>query len=232
MRKIALLGICLSMLIALVGCGQSPLSSGAKQEEIDSAKQVEKTDGKENESTPTETKPIEEVDFGNEQSTPVVKVSWVNYSENSRIFDDCLNSAIISETMHLSSVRHLPIFQFDSKSDIDKFAADYSDIFSFHAGYNEIPSFNEVISAYNEDYFSEHCLMCVYMVAGSGSFRYGVKDIQIDHCTFCINVEQTNNPEVYTEDMAGWLILVETSKSDTQGCTEYDAQFIGTKPQG
>ena len=73
--------------------------------------------------------------------------------------------------------------------------------------------------------------MCVCMIAGSGSFRYGVKDIQIDHSTFCINVEQTNNPEVYTQDMAGWLILVETNKSDIQDCTEYDAQFIGTKPQ-
>lgn len=232
MRKIALLVICLSMMIALVGCGQSQISSGTKQEEIDTTKQSEKTDNKENENTPTpaETKPIEEVDLGNEQAIPIVKVSRVNYSENSRILDNCLNSAVISETMLLSSVRHLPLFRFDSKSDIDKFVADYSDIFLFNEKYDdEIPTFNEIISTYDEDYFSEQCIMCVYMVAGSGSFRYGVKDIQIDNFTICINIEQTNNPGAFTDDMAGWLILVETNKSDIQECTEYDAQFIGAK---
>ena len=48
MRKIALLVICLSMLITLVGCGQSQIPSDTKQEEIDITKQVEKTDSKEN----------------------------------------------------------------------------------------------------------------------------------------------------------------------------------------
>lgn len=72
MRRIALLAICLSVLVALVGCGQSQTLSEIKQEKIDTTKQAEKTDIKENESTPTpiptETKSQDEDNSNNEQS--------------------------------------------------------------------------------------------------------------------------------------------------------------------
>ena len=50
MRKIALFVICLSMLIALVGCGQSQIPSDTKQEKVDTTEQVEKADNKEGKS--------------------------------------------------------------------------------------------------------------------------------------------------------------------------------------
>jgi hypothetical protein len=71
--------------------------------------------------------------------------------------------------------------------------------------------------------------MAAYMVSGSGSFRFGVRDVQIKDTTLNVLVEQTNNPEVGTDDMAGWLLIMEQSKADLAGIKAFDAQYVGIK---
>ena len=46
-----------------------------------------------------------------------------------------------------------------------------------------------------------------------------------DGDSFCIHVEQTNNPEVVTEDMAGWFVTVAVPDSMVENCTEFDADL-------
>ena len=159
------------------------------------------------------------------KATPIFKTAWINYSEDQRILGNCLNAW----TMVISSVRHLPIFKFDSKSELEAFMSEYADSFTFDQRYNEIPSFSEAVAAYGEDFFATHSLLCVYMVSGSGSFRFGVRDVQIKDTTLNVLVEQTNTPEVGTDDMAGWLLIVEQSKADLAGIKVYDAQYVGIK---
>ena len=100
------------MLIAAAGCGQSQISSGTKQEEIDTTKQVETTVNKENESTPipTETKPQEEDDSGSEQSTPIredVCELYLEVLEDLWNVDSGLNSGISQIGIDLSELSHL-----------------------------------------------------------------------------------------------------------------------------
>ena len=112
MRRIALLVICLSMLIAHVGCGQSQILSETKQAEKDITNQVEKTDNKENGSIPTstETTPQVEDHSDNEQSTPIredVCELYLAVLEDLWNVDSGLNGGISQIGIDLSELSHL-----------------------------------------------------------------------------------------------------------------------------
>ena len=112
MRKIALFVICLSMLIALVGCGQSQIPSDAKQEKVDTTEQVEKTNNKAGKNTPTpnETKPQAEENSDNDQSTPIredVCELYLEVLEDLWNVDSGLNSEISQIGIDLSGLSHL-----------------------------------------------------------------------------------------------------------------------------
>ena len=68
--------------------------------------------------------------------------------------------------------------------------------------------------------------MLVYVEATSGSYRYGVDSVDCVDGNFCVHVKQTNNPEVGTEDMAGWFITVAIPDSMAAECTVFDADFL------
>ncbi len=61
------------------------------------------------------------------------------------------------------------------------------------------------------------------LTAGSGSLRFGIRDVSVTDSTVCLNVAQTNYPEVGTDDMAGWLVMAEIPDADLEGITEFDA---------
>lgn len=150
-------------------------------------------------------------------------VTYANWTEDSLIFTSALNS----KNMMASAARHLPIFKIETKSELEQFEATFGDIFSMAHSYAEVPSFNDVISVYDDSFFADYTLMLCYVSASSGSFRYSVRDIYVEDAKFVMDVVQTNNPEVYTFDMAGWLVIAEVSDSDIKDCTEYDARFAG-----
>ncbi len=150
-------------------------------------------------------------------------VTYANWSEDSRIFTDALNS----ETMNSGDIRHLPVFRFDTKSELERFKLRFSDVFSMDHGYAEVPSFNDATSGYDDNFFSDYSLILCYITANSGSFRYDLRDISIEDSVFCMNIIQTNNPEIYTCDMAGWFAMAEIADSDIANCTDYDARFVG-----
>jgi hypothetical protein len=41
-----------------------------------------------------------------------------------------------------------------------------------------------------------------------------------------VNIEKTNNPEVFTCDMAGWFITIAISDSAVSNVLEFDAELI------
>lgn len=132
--------------------------------------------------------------------------------------------ALNTDKLAISSVRHLPIYRFDTLKDLEQFQL-FDDRFTFDSGYDEIPSFNDTVAKYDDAFFGENSLMLVYVSANSGSYRYGVNSIFCDGTSFCIHVEQTNNPESVTMDMAGWFITVAVPDSMVENCTEFDADL-------
>ncbi len=150
-----------------------------------------------------------------------VKVSYAGWSGESNIFFGSLNR----EKMLLSSVQHLPIYKFDTLNELESFKNAVSQTLAVDSGYDEVPSLNENTAGYDEKFFEENTLMLVYVGANSGSYRYDVNSVKVYENTLCIHVERTNNPEIVTEDMAGWFITVAILDSIVANCTEFDADL-------
>ena len=148
-------------------------------------------------------------------------VSFANYTSAQQLYIGCLNR----NKMYINIIKHLPIFKFETKAQLDNFKSSFKDDLTFNHGYNEVPSFNEVSKKYDEDYFKEKTLFLVYVGAGSGSFRYGVNSVYNDGENFCIHIETTNNPEFCTDDMAGWFVTVGVDKNAVSNCVNFDADL-------
>ncbi len=125
--------------------------------------------------------------------------------------------------MIISSVRHLPVYKLDTLEDLNRFKESYKDILTLDQGYDEVPSFNEVTASYDNSFFADRSLILAYVEASSGSFRYAIQNVSYGGSTFCLNVVQTNHPEVGTTDMAGWFVIAEVLDSDIANITEFDA---------
>ena len=151
----------------------------------------------------------------------VTKVAYANWTEDSRIFT-CLNA----KTLYISSVHHLPVYKLDTEEDLKRFKETFRDVLTLDHGYNEVPSFNEVTAGYDDEFFAKHTVILAYVVSGSGSFRYGIRDVDIGGSALCLNVVQTNHPEVGTSDMAGWLVMAEVLDANIANITEFDAQMV------
>ncbi len=150
------------------------------------------------------------------------KTAYVNWTEDAGIYTGSLNT----DKMAVSSVRHLPVYKLDTLEDLDRFGETFKDVLTLDHGYNEVPSYADVTSVYDETFFSENSVIMAYIPASSGTFRYKIFDTAADGTSFCLNVVQTNDPEAYTADMAGWLVMAEVPDRDLKGITEYDAKMV------
>ena len=148
-------------------------------------------------------------------------VAYANWTDDMSI----INNAINNTELHFSSSMHLPIYKMESLDDLEQFIEIYDEHLTMDRGYNEVPSFLDVTSEYDESFFENNALFVVYLSTSSGSLRYGVKDVVIEDTNFYVQVEQTNSPQMGTDDMAGWFFTVAIEKDIIVGCDSYDAIF-------
>ena len=137
------------------------------------------------------------------------------------IYDNALNASKLND----SNPYNLPIYKFDTLSDLEKFKNDFGGENGFDYGRDEVPSLNDATKSYNEDFFERYTLMLIYIEVGSSSYRFGFKDVTIDGNYFCIHVEQTNDPHSLDADMAGWFITVAVPHRMLANITEFDADL-------
>ena len=147
--------------------------------------------------------------------------AWVNYGGNDAFYFGALNR----DKFSISSVKHLPIYKFDSLAELNQFKATFADVFSFNESYDEIQSFETAIQKFDDSFFAEYSLFVVYVSSNSGSLRFGVNSVYNDGDNFCVYIEQLNNPENVSDDMAGWFILLPQQKILIEGCESFDAQM-------
>ena len=178
---------------------------------------------------------IRQMLFGTAQSgsydlpNPIVEiktaVAYANWTEDSRVFADCSNAGM----MTISSVPHLPVYKLDTLKDLEQFQEKFRDILTLDHGYDEVPSFDDITALYDDSFFADHTLILAYVTAPSGSFRYAIQDISYAGSTFCLDVVQTNDPETYTDDMAGWFVIAEVLDSDIADDILFDARLVERK---
>lgn len=66
-------------------------------------------------------------------------------------------------------------------------------------------------SQYDDLFFAHSCLIAVSLTASSGSVTYTVEDVQPEDEGWDVVIQSTA-PQVGTDDMAAWLILIETDQ--------------------
>lgn len=146
--------------------------------------------------------------------TAVAYTNWVDSDVAFEGDENCLN---IGKYI-FSDFPRLPTFKFDTKTELDEFKNRYKDVFT-------MVSFNDVTANYDDEFFENHSLILTYKEASSGSFRYGIGEVTKNNGVLVMKVTKTNQPEVYTDDMAGWLLMAEVEKEYIQDCKEFDTQL-------
>ena len=158
-----------------------------------------------------------------EQPKIATTVSYAGWSDDKSISDGALNKNEINSE---SKDRHLPIFKMDTFSEFEQFKSDYGDVFAFDQKYNDVGSFNDVISKAQFDrkiFFKDNTLLLVYVRANSGSYRFGISAVNYDEEAVWVYVNQTNEPENISDDMAGWFIIISIPDSEVRNLTSFDA---------
>lgn len=155
-----------------------------------------------------------------------VQLAWANHYAGKQLYVTALNA----DTMYISSVQHLPIHKMETLGELEQFKQNFGGALTMDQGYNEVPSFHQVTAEMDDAFFEEYTLLVIFVPATSGSLRFGVHSIYKDDSSICVHVEQTNNPEVVTMDLAGWFLTVPLAKTTTVGITTFDAD-LGNLPQ-
>lgn len=149
-------------------------------------------------------------------------------SDDHLIYTDSLNHAKPWYYTDSGERPRLPLYKFDSREALDAFKTKFSEGFqSYGEPWYKGPTFVSKIEKYGDDWFEDNTLLLVFVEASSGSFRYGLDHYAIDESGNCIlYIRQTNDPEVHTDDISGWFVLVELPKTAAKQFTEFDAMMI------
>ena len=152
-------------------------------------------------------------------------LTYAGWSGDASLYENALNS---NELIQTESTIHFPVFKVESIEDLENFKSAYKDSISFNQAYDTVRSFDEAMSKAQFDreiFYQEHSLIIVYIPANSGSLRFAVEEITTTDTSMCIRIEQTNDPEILTEDLAGWFVCVKVDNDKISQFTSFDAVF-------
>ena len=148
-------------------------------------------------------------------------VAWANYAEDSTPYTTSLNI----DRMTQSSIRHLPLWQVSSTTELAGWQETFGDLLSLEQGYDEVPSFTAVTAEMDENFFREQSVLLVYVPSNSCTYRYIVNSVDLCANQLCVHVQQANDPEAVDCAMAGWLMAVTVPKEILEGITDFDADL-------
>ncbi|MBP3445723.1 MAG: hypothetical protein J6K64_00435 [Clostridia bacterium] len=161
-----------------------------------------------------------------EENTEQTKLkAMVSYASswNHSAYNSLVNGALNKSNLNANEETHLPIFKIDTQQELERLMSEYGEDIFINEGYDEMPSFEETAKKYDEDFFERNTLLLVYVSAPSGTLRFGLKDIDFNSDSVCVHIRQTNNPQVFTDDVAGWIVSIEVSDSNVNDCEFFDA---------
>lgn len=132
------------------------------------------------------------------------------------------DNALYADSLNRAGRNQLPLYKFDSKSELDDFQRKFGDDLS--TIYDDLRSEGAAkMQKYDAAWFEDNSLLLVYVEASSGSYRYGLESVGSESDKLILYITQTDHPEVSTCDMSGWFILVELPHSVAERFSEFDA---------
>ncbi len=172
------------------------------------------------ESYPAQINKVFAIYFVGEGSVDVpYKISYANYTSDSTIYTAALNTS----KMYQSSQKHLPIYKFESRDDIEQFKKLVGGSLAIDAAYNNVQSFSDATAEYGAEFFKDNALILTYISSNSCSWRYGVKELYNDGKNFQLIIVRSDSNETGDSAMCGWYVTTEVKKSDIKNCTSFDA---------
>lgn len=147
------------------------------------------------------------------------KISYANYTTKSWIYTSALNTS----KMYQDSQKHLPIYKFESRDELEQFKASAAGSLSIDKSYDNIQSLNDATAEYGAEFFKNNALILTYISSNSSTWRYGVKELYNDGKNFQLTIMRSDNSESGDSAMCGWYVTVEVKKADIKNCTSFDA---------
>ncbi len=149
-------------------------------------------------------------------------VAYAGWSDDRTIYENALNKELLQD----KTSKKLPVLKIDTLEELEQFKAEYGNIFNMEYGFSGALSFEGAIKKAQwdrEGFYTDHSLLVIYLPASSGAYRYGVQEVKVKDSSICVCVEQKNNPENVTADMAGWFVLVSVEDEEIKNYTTLDA---------
>ncbi len=159
-------------------------------------------------------------DIGDDQYANTV--AYAGWSDDKKIYENALNK----ELLQSGTKKKLPVLKLDTLEELEQFKAEYENIFNMEQGFAGALSFEGAIKKAQwdrEEFYTDHSLLVIYLPTSSSAYRYGVQEVKVKDSSVCIYIEQKNNPEAVTADMAGWFILVSVEDEEINNYTTLDA---------
>ncbi len=98
-----------------------------------------------------------------------------------------------------------------SKEELNQYCGEMYDSYNGYLSEGSKEFLQLVNRRYDESFFEDHILAIIYVQAGSGSIRFEVSEVTQEEDKGTIHLDCLI-PEVFTDDMAGWIIPVELDR--------------------
>ena len=149
-------------------------------------------------------------------------IAYVGWTEDERIYTGAVNKQLLQS----GDGEHLPVFLIDTPEDLAAFKSQYQDVFAMDQGHNDIRSLEQALAQTHWDraaFYEEHTLMLVYIPANSSTYRYGIQRVDTEDGSLTVRIEVKNTPDIVTDDMAGWMLMVLVDDEEIAKYTQIDA---------
>jgi len=167
------------------------------------------------------------------ENNPVVNnlsAGWitipVGYNERtlSKMYEVCG----IPEKANQNFMLSLPVILIDDKDDLENFTDEMSSVMNFDKSYPELASFNNVIKAYDDQFFAESSLIFVGISAPTTAHRHNVEYISESEGVVSIGIAELD-PETGDSAKEGWLIAINIPKESALNINKINAQRSSTQ---
>jgi len=173
-------------------------------------------------------------DFCNEHAkNPVVKnlsAGWntIPVGYNSKTLSKMYEVCGIPENSNINSILSLPATIINNTNELETFANKMCSVMDFDKSYPDLASFNNIVKAYDEQFFSESSLILVGVTAPTTEYRHTVEDISKSEGVLSIGISEID-PEAGDTVKEGWLIAISVPKESTSDISEIKARVSSTQ---
>ena len=151
-------------------------------------------------------------------------MAWAGADEAAKLYEGAVNY----KATHVSIERHLPIYKFDTKADLQQFMDTFEDNCDLDSGYDGTPSFRELTASFNDAFFAGNTVFLVYVATDSASHRYQINDYVVSSnpytgTTFTLQVQEIPGTDPIDPTWGSWFVLTAVPDTMIKDCTEFDA---------